>query len=233
MNFVKLVEKLRPGYKLPSRKMVAGPLLTAVYNVEFARVVKHTAGKRGTLMLDGWSTGHRGDFACSFIWMSLLNLPLLPNNEPVIAVSVAVGADSFLVGTEDTTGVPHTAAYLQQVASEYYDKVTTDMQITIVSITTDSASNMCKMREEFVKSHDNVFAIPCQAHWLHLLAKDLVPESEMLTRIVGILTWFHRAHAAHAGLLNRGLGKPPVSAVLLCFFLQQRARQHWPCFPAT
>ena len=78
------------------------------------------------MLMDGWSTGA---------------------NEPVIAVSPAVHDRSFLIGVEDTTGVPHTAAYLTQLAKEYKKKVE-DLGVDLVAITTDSASNMAKMRDD-------------------------------------------------------------------------------------
>ena len=97
-HFQALLAQLRPGYRGPTRRCVAGPLLNSVYNDKLAKVKLQIAGMMGTLMVDGWSS---------------------PCGDPVIAISVSVGGRSFLLGDEDTVGCAHTAEYLLGLVRVY------------------------------------------------------------------------------------------------------------------
>ena len=179
-KFSELICGLRPGYKPPNRKQVAGVLLNTVYEQEFAKVQHLIRGSMMTLMVDGWTS---------------------QANEPVVAISLAGTTGSYLMGVEDTTGKPHTAVYLGQLVRDYLQRAA-DMGVNVVALTTDSASNMCRMREDLLDDFPKLLTIPCQAHWLHLCARDVVPDSAALDRVVNILRWFSKNHAAHAGLPN-------------------------------
>ena len=180
---------LRPGYKPADRKAIAGPVLDSLYAKEWARTASNLRGKNGTLMLDGWST---------------------PSNDPVIAISITVQGSAFLLGAEDTSGCPHTAEYLRDIAIEYLRMCTEELGVTVTSVCTDSAANMVKMKDLLLQLHPGLIMVPCQAHWLNLLAKDLLKDKPQLQQIVTILQWFDRNHMAHASLREKNITLPPL-----------------------
>ena len=74
---------------------MGGSLLDTIYDQELKRVIGTSLG---TLMLDGWST---------------------KSNDPVLAASLVVNGEVFLIGADDTTGCPHTRHFLLEVFKEY------------------------------------------------------------------------------------------------------------------
>ena len=208
-HLAKFITMLRPGYRLPGRKDLAGPILDGIYNKEFTKMVTQVSGCMATLML-----------VCPItIWQSCIYIMHLQDgwstksNDPVLAATVQVNGQTYLVGADDTTGCPHTSQYLLSVLEEYLQRAQDELNVHVVCVTTDSASNMVHMKELAAaegKCPGVVFA-PCMAHWLNLLAKDLCAESAMVDRIVTILKWFDRNHGAHAGM-------PHSVVTVLCFF---------------
>jgi hypothetical protein len=186
-HFIHLVSMLRPGYKPPERRALAGPLLDRIHSKELQRTIGEIAGLFATLMLDGWST---------------------VTNDPVIAAALAVRERALLVGAEDTTGSPHTGEYLLDILKDYVQRAEVQYRVKVVAVTCDSAANMCKMKDLAKEELGHLFYIPCQAHWLNLAAKDVVGESGMLDRIVVILKWFSQNHGAHAGLREKDVPLP-------------------------
>ena len=73
-------------------------------------------------------------------------------------------------------GNPHTGEYLAQVMKDAMEVVKSRVGATVVSIVTDNASNMEKMRAKILDT--SVFTYGCQAHVLNLIAKDLLEDKE-------------------------------------------------------
>ena len=70
------LKEMRPSYTPPSRKVIAGPLLSQVYKEIKAELQEELKDKEVVLMQDGWST---------------------TQNHPIIAHSVSVGAKNFFM----------------------------------------------------------------------------------------------------------------------------------------
>jgi hypothetical protein len=89
-----------------------------------------------------------------------------------------------------------------QVLQEYLKRAKEEFKVEVICVTTDSASNMVHMKELAEEDHPHMIWVPCMAHWMNLAAKDISAESAMLERVIAILKWFDRNHAAHAGVLK-------------------------------
>lgn len=86
-SFQDLAESLRPGYKPPTRKALAGSLLDSVFDKLHGDVTQELEGKVVTLVEDGWSTVH---------------------NDPVVATSLATGGKSYFLDAHDTGSMKKT-----------------------------------------------------------------------------------------------------------------------------
>ena len=137
-----LVAFLRPGVKLPCRKTLSGTLLDNLFNDEWGKMAKWVSGKVGSLSIDGWSGITR---------------------EPVVGIALTVQGRTFLVKVVNTEGRPHTAGLqtpslalplplshfadaLAEIALENIASLQDELNVRIVSLCSDNASNMKKMR---------------------------------------------------------------------------------------
>ncbi|GFQ77155.1 hypothetical protein TNCT_428261 [Trichonephila clavata] len=66
-SFKKLIHILRPSFKPPLRKELAGSLLEAVYNEMDGLVCEKLKGNEGTLVIDGLSNIHHKSIITSCI----------------------------------------------------------------------------------------------------------------------------------------------------------------------
>ena len=156
---------------------VAGPLLDQLYEEEYVRCMDDVSGKLGTLSVDGWTT-------CS--------------HDPVLAVGLFVNQDSYFLDAIDTNGVSHTAENLLTAVTAAIQKAEETMQVSIVGFVTDSASNMVRCRELLAEKRPQTISVGCQAHWMNLLAKDIVQLAKaVMDKITNILTFFSR-NGTHA-----------------------------------
>ena len=154
------------------------------------RCMDDVSGKLGTLSVDGWTT-------CS--------------HDPVLAVGLFVNQDSYFLDAIDTNGVSHTAENLLTAVTAAIQKAEETMQVSIVGFVTDSASNMVRCRELLAEKRPQTISVGCQAHWMNLLAKDIVQLAEaVMDKITNILTFFSRNGSAHAALRGRQLTLPPM-----------------------
>lgn len=190
-KFKTMVESLRPGYKPPSRKDIAGKLLDDVYEIETTKCKNALAGKTVCMSLDGWTN---------------------VSNEPIICSSVTAqsgtcDAEGYLVDTIDTSGHPHTAEYLHRVAKDSIEKAETQFGCKIGSFVTDNAANVKKMRDELMKDDDSMICYGCSAHLLNLLAKDLEVDT-IKGHIVKYFKYNHAASAAYKSAGGKGLVIP-------------------------
>ena len=87
-SFKTLMEALRPGYQVPTRKQLSGNLLDDV-TAELTGSVRHCLnGKIVTLAQDGWSNIH---------------------NDPVLATCVTTDSGTYFLDATDTGSMPKTA----------------------------------------------------------------------------------------------------------------------------
>ena len=64
-SFTELISKLRPSYKPPTRKPLAGDLLDKVYEDCKEQAQQQLSGKFVTMSLDGWSNIHNDPIVCT------------------------------------------------------------------------------------------------------------------------------------------------------------------------
>ncbi|QQP50145.1 Transposase, partial [Caligus rogercresseyi] len=137
------------------------------------------AGKTVCFGLDGWSNVH---------------------NEPIICETVTTSEGQvYLVDTVDTSGRPHTAEYLKDMAASSIAKTENDFKCSVGSIVTDNAANVKKMRTNLEETleHKKLVTYGCSAHILNLLAHDLeIPNIK--DQVVHVIKYFRNNHFASA-----------------------------------
>ncbi|XP_029655938.1 uncharacterized protein LOC115229781 [Octopus sinensis] len=182
-EFVKFVQMLLPGYRLPSRHQIGGTLLDHVYDQIHEDCRQRLQDKTVSMMLDGWSNIH---------------------NEPVICVSVVTSdGENYLIDTVDTSGYSHTAEYLQSVALASAQLAEQRFGCKIGSLVTDNAANMTKMRRIMMEDGNEIITYGCSAHYLNLLVKD-VEVADVKGTIVTINKYFRNVHLPAAWYKSNG-----------------------------
>lgn len=187
-SFRDMVNVMRPGYKLPSRREIGGSLLDKVYDKECEKSVVDLEGKTVCMSLDGWTN---------------------VSNEPVICASVTVHTSEntssvYLVDTIDTSGHPHTSDYLKGIATRSIETAEHKYKCKVGSFVTDNAANVAKMRSELLKDDEyNLISYGCSAHILNLLAKDL-EIGNIKEHIVKIVKYFRNNHTTSAAYKAAG-----------------------------
>lgn len=173
-SFAKFIAKCRPGYKLPTRHELAGPLLDKVHS-KLQQVCKEKLKDETVCMsLDGWSNIH---------------------SEPVICVAVTDSkGDTYVTDTIDTSGNRHDADYLSTVAEDSIRKAEEKYSCHVGSFVTDNASNMRAMRRNLSEDENSdIITYACASHQLNLLAKDLeIPN--VAKYIIKIIKYFRNTH---------------------------------------
>ena len=149
-----MVNNLLPGYKPPNSKAIGGVLLDEVYNELKCGAKDILNGCLVSLCVDGWSN---------------------VSSDSVMGMSVQHKDKVFLVRSVDASGNKNTGEFLRDKTKEVIVDVQTEYQCKIVSIVTDNAENMKKMRSLVVSNYPEIIAYGCGAHMLNLLAKDLHP----------------------------------------------------------
>lgn len=165
---------LRPGYKLPNRRQVAGNLLEDVYASIKTKMHQELNGKTVCMSLDGWR-----------------NI----RNESIICICVTEAEEKVchLIDTVDTEGNSHTSEYLLQLAIKSIEKCNT-FGCKVRSFVTDNAANMGKMRRELSKKIEaDIITYGCSAHLLNLFAHD-IEETEVKDKVKRVIKYFRNSH---------------------------------------
>jgi len=191
-EFHKLCKLLRPGYKPISQRQLGGKILDKVYDSEIATCGKILSGEVVSMCLDGWSNVH---------------------NDPLVCCSVIrSNGDTYLVDTIDTSGFPHTADYLADVAKHAVNTIKENFGAIVRTIVTDNAANVAKMRQILQQQgeEDNqngaIITYGCSAHMLNLLSAD-VEVSGVKDEIVSIAKYFRNRHLPAAWFKAAGGSK--------------------------
>lgn len=172
-TFREMCAKMRPGYAPPSSRQIGGNLLDEVYEDTLDKQKNEIKGKTVSMSLDGWSNVH---------------------NDPIVCCSITTSAgQSILVDTIDTSGHPHTADYLVEVAKQAIVKADEVFNVKVASFVTDNAFNVTKMRHDLCKENEDVIQYGCSAHMLNLLAKDLEIKG-VPTDVTKVVKYFRNKH---------------------------------------
>ena len=180
----KAIEMLRPGYLPPSRFQLSSTLLNEIFEEEKSNCFNKLSGQSVCMSLDGWSNIH---------------------NEPIICVVLtAEDGNSVLLESIDTSGHPHTADYLAELAINSINKCKNEYNCKVTSIVTDNASNMVSMKKKITESSNYpIITYGCSAHLLSLLSKDL-EASQIKEHIVHIVKYFRNTHLPNAWYKEKG-----------------------------
>ena len=183
-EFQKLMSMMRPGYRPPSRKEIADKFLPVVFQKEMDQCKEVLKDETVSMALDGWSNVH---------------------NEPIVCVTVTTEEGKiYLTDTVDTSGKPHTAEYLEELAVSSIHKVEDEFGCHVRSIVTDNAANVAKMRRNLEQREDiDVITYGCSAHLLNLLAHDM-EISNVKEHIVHVMKYFRNNHFALAEYRKEG-----------------------------
>ena len=187
-EFVKMATLLRPGYRPPSRKAVAGSLLNSVHSSELERCKAAIEGKTVCLSLDGWS-----------------NI----SNDPIVCSSLTTSEGlTVLADTVDTSGHSHTGEYLAELADTAITKAEEKFDVKVGSCVTDNAGNVRKMREELEIKRPNIITYGCSAHVLNLLSLDFQKQAlNVKEHVIQICKFFKNNHFAAAQMKSSNAKK--------------------------
>lgn len=181
--FKEMIEALRPGYKLPNRHDIGDKYLNKIFEKESSKCVSQLEGQGVCMSIDGWTN---------------------TLNEPIICASITSHeSGTYLVDTVDTSGKAHTAQYLKEIALNSISICEEKYRCKVLSLVTDNAANITKMREELIKEKSHLIAYGCSAHILNLLAKDLEVKN-IKEHIVQIIKYFRNNHTASSAYKQAG-----------------------------
>lgn len=187
--FTDLVQSLRPGYKLPTRKALGDKHLDSVTEQLSEQMMVHLQGKTVTLVEDGWSNLH---------------------NEPVVARCLSVEGKSFYLDADETTTMPKTADNCAKLCRDAINKAEDKYKCHVRNIVTDNAKNMEKMRKNLQEKDEGLVVYGCLAHWLNLLGQDITPSS-LMKHITEVQKYFRNHHRPAAWLKEcEGSVKPQL-----------------------
>lgn len=193
-HFLAFVECLRPNLHLPNRRSVGGTLLDELHSEAMDSVTDWCKGRRASLAVDGWSTVQR---------------------DPVLGISLTIGQKTYLINTIDTTGmatwphlpfilllfpltgVPHTAENQAVIVVKEIERAEEEFGVKVVSVGTDNASNMVKMRDLVKVQKPSCRYQGCQSHWMQLVLKD-ISDQPVLGKVMEILKFLQNHGGAHA-----------------------------------
>lgn len=187
-EFLKLIQILRPGYKPPNRKQIAGNLLDDVYNSTQEYVKDDLKNKIVSMSIDGWSNVRQDSIVCLCVTDVLTN-------------------STHLIDTIDTGAESHTADYLVKLTTTSVKKCES-FNCIVRSVVTDNAANMTRMRrelaqEEELASHKDILTYGCSSHILNLLAKD-INEKNITDQVIAVMRYFKYTHFASAKYKQAG-----------------------------
>lgn len=177
-EFLTLIEKLRPGYKPPSRKALSENLLNEVTSKLENQMMLALENKECTLMEDGWSNIH---------------------NEPVIATCLHTSGKSYFLKAEECGSSKKTAEYCKTVTDKSIQLAEDKYKAKVVSVVTDNESKMDKLRRLLVKERNDLVVYGCTAHWMNLLAQDITPVS-ITKHVIEVQKFFRNHHQPVAWL---------------------------------
>lgn len=177
-EFLTLIEKLRPGYKPPSRKALSENLLNEVTILLENNMTSALENNECTLIADGWS-----------------NI----RNESVIASCLHTNGKSYFLNAEECGSNKKTAEYCKSVTEKSIKIAEERYKTKVVAVVTDNENKMHKLRQLLLEERNDMIVYGCTAHWLNLLEQDIAPIS-ITKHVVDIQKYFRNHHQQAAWL---------------------------------
>jgi len=211
---VAFLQKLKPSWKPPSAKVIAGSLLTKQSTaLKTAINTFVTDSKYVSLVSDGWSNIRR-EHMVNYVLVT-------PDHKPV------------LFGTDDTTEVVQNASAIAQALGKVIEEVGVPK---VAGVVTDNAPNMVAAWKILEEKYPTLIANGCGAHTFNLLVKDIckLPEHEPVLEGARNITNFIMARGRlrkRFGLIQKGLVEcgEMTSARVLVYVGETRWYTHHSC----
>lgn len=194
VEFKKLCEILRPGYKPPDRQSIGNKWLEIVHqNLEESCSIA-SKNQSVNMSFDGWSN---------------------VKNEPIVTGSITMDNGEVLIAKSvDTSGEPHTSVYMKSLLKMSITETQNKFKCVVRSVCTDDARNMALMRKLISEECDDILLYACSAHALHNLAQDIGKIDGNITirsHVIHILKYFkshHQPYAAYKAAGGSGIVLP-------------------------
>ena len=189
-EFVKMCQLLRPGYRPPDRKKIAGPLLETIYEEVEASAVKAVEESIGYLVLsqDGWSS---------------------QSNDPIIAHCFTDGKQIYLHSLVDSGSTKKTAEYCFELLDNAIKEIEEKYKKKVFGIVTDNENKMKRVRKLVLEKYPDKVVYGCSAHYESLLQDDVKTDA-ILKHVVVINSYFRNNHRAHGMLKEMGGAMPQL-----------------------
>ena len=183
-EFVKMCQILRPGYKPPDRRKLAGPLLETIYEEVDASAVKAVEDSSTYLVLsqDGWSS---------------------QSNDPIIAHCFTDGKQIYLHSLVDAGSTKKTAEYCFELLDTAIKEIEEKYKKPVYGIVTDNENKMKRVRQLVLQKYPDKIVYGCSAHYESLLQDDVKTDA-ILKHVVAVNSYFRNNHRAHGMLKERG-----------------------------
>ncbi|CAB5392569.1 unnamed protein product [Rhizophagus irregularis] len=197
---------LRPSFKLPNRRKLAGDLLNDVYDeVKLQTDEQISKAKTLCMVSDGWSNINRE---------SVQNF--------IICTPKPVFFNATFSGEESHTGEWISNEIIQQMKAIGVQKFS--------AVITDTASVMKSAWRRIKEKYSNVVCLGCNSHVINLLIGDVLKIDEIKTIVTATIVNYFKSHVQAAAKLKRIQGENYNKEIALVLPVLTRWGSHLSCF---
>lgn len=117
-------------------------------------------------------------------------------NDPILAISLCTGTESFLFNAYDSGSEKKTAKKCSEVVEAAIKECEEKYDAKIFAMVTDNENKMSKMWQILKEKQPKLITYGCSAHILNLMEKDVTPKT-ILNKIIKIQKYFRNVYQAH------------------------------------
>jgi hypothetical protein len=180
--FRRCLKRLRPSYRPPHCRALAGYLLDDAYahtNTHIDRIIGEASGHL-TLVSDSWSN---------------------QRSESITNYVVTTRKHAIFIGSEPIGATRHTAEVIAAGISKKIDELGGGK--AVIAVTTDNASNMRKAWQKLQQHYASVLTLGCASHTVNPLVNDILAVSnlaEVLQNALQAIKYFKSSNARTGAL---------------------------------
>lgn len=166
--FKNFISALRPAYKSPNRKLIAGSLLDKVHDKmnETNQKMAQKMDKQAILLVDGWTNSSA-------------------NHENVVTMLSTANDENIFLESYNFSEIQETSVNLLEAIKKSIELAKERYDIDVIAVVTDNARNMTSMGDLLLP---NVLFTTCHSHTGNLLAKDLISLKKFQTILTKVMT---------------------------------------------